>query len=194
MTGAKKMRAGYFALSRDKPDARRRTQPMLPHKSRKARSWTNEYVRHGTRTLLASLNISIGKVAAFVRDNRRSETFLKFLDHAVRSYKDQRIGVVLDNLNIHTNSAAKEWLIENPNVSFHFTPKHASWVNLIECFFSILTRQGLQQSVHKSGRELEKFLREYIREYNKRCGPFTWTKGPKKLKRIIELTKAHQAS
>jgi len=171
-----------------------RTQPMLPLKSKKPRSWTNEYVRHGTRTLLASLNISAGKVAAFVRDNRRFETFLQFMDHAVRPYKDKRIYVVLDNLNTHTNHAAQEWLKKNPNVSFHFTPKHASWVNLVECFFSILSRQGLQQAVHKSGRELERFLREFIREYNKRCGPFTWTKGPKKLKRIIQLTKEYQAS
>ena len=85
------------------------------------------------------------------------------MNHAVRPYKGKRICVVLDNLNTHTNAAAEEWLKSHPNVSFHYTPKHASWVNLIECFFSILTRQGLQQAVHKSGRELEKFLKEFIR-------------------------------
>jgi transposase len=171
-----------------------RTQPMLPLRSKKARSWTNEYVRHGTRTMLASLEIETGKVTAMVKNNRRSETFLAFMDVVVRQYTGKRLCVVLDNLNIHTNSAAQQWLKKHANVSFHYTPKHASWVNLIECFFSILTRQGLQQSVHKSGRALERFLREFIDQYNKHCGPFTWTKGPKKLKRIIELTKDYQAA
>jgi len=170
-----------------------RTQPMLPLRSKNPRSWTNEYVRHGTRTMLASLDIGTGKVTAMVRNNRRSETFLEFMDVVVRQYKGKRLCVVLDNLNVHTNTAAQQWLEKHPNVSFHYTPKHASWVNLIECFFSILTRQGLQQSVHKSGRALERFLREFVARYNQQCGPFTWTKGPEKLKRIIELTKEYQA-
>ena len=169
-----------------------RTQPMLPLKSKKVKSWTNEYVRHGTRTMLASLNISTGEVTAFVRDNRTSQTFLEFMDHVVKKNKNKRLCVVLDNLNTHTNAAAKQWLEKNPNVTFHYTPKHASWVNLVECFFSIMTKQALQHAVHKSGRQLERFLKEYVKEYNKNCGPFTWTKGPKKLKKIIKLTKEYQ--
>jgi transposase len=171
-----------------------RTQPMLPLKAKKPRAWTNEYVRHGTRTMLASLEIETGEVTAMVRNNRRSETFLEFMDIVAAKYKGKQLCVVLDNLNTHTNVAAQKWLKNNPKVSFHFTPKHASWVNLVECFFSILTRQGLQQSVHKSGRALERFLRDYVTQYNKQCGPFTWTKGPKKLKKIIGLTKEYQAA
>lgn len=171
-----------------------RTQPMLPLRAGKPRCWSNEYVRHGTRTLLAALNIQTGKVTAHVRDNRRSETFLEFMDALVASHPKQRLCVVMDNLNTHCNQAAQDWLTRHPRVSFHYTPTHASWVNLIECFFSILTRQGLQQSVHLSVRQLSKFLNHYIVHYNKTCGPFTWTKGPKKLKRIIELTKEFQAS
>ena len=76
--------------------------------------------------------------------------------------------------------------------SLHAT--HASWVNLVECFFSILTRTGLQQQVHKSGRALERFLKDFIKTYNENCGPFTWSKGPKKLSRIIQLTKLAQES
>ena len=171
-----------------------RTQPMLPLRSKTPRSWTNEYVRHGTRTMLASLEIETGKVTSMVKNNRRSETFLEFMNMVVNKYRNKRLCVVLDNLNIHTNDAAQQWLEKHPNVSFHYTPKHASWVNLIECFFSILTRQGLQQSVHKSGRALERFLKEFVEQYNKQCGPFTWTKGPGKLKRIIQLTKEYQAA
>lgn len=169
-----------------------RTQPMLPLRAKKPRSWSNEYVRHGTRTLLAALEIKTGKVTAHVCDNRRSETFLEFMDAVVASHGGQRLCVVMDNLNTHLNAAAMDWLARHPRVSFHYTPTHASWVNLVECFFSILTRQGLQQAVHLSAQELTRFLKDYIRAYNKTCGPFTWTKGPNKLKRIIELTKQYQ--
>lgn len=170
-----------------------RTQPMLGMSAKKPRCWSNEYVRHGTRTLLACLDVATGKVSAHVRKDRKSKTFLKFMDSVVRENKGKRLHVVLDNLNIHNNNkAAQQWLKDNPSVSFHFTPTHASWVNLIECFFSILTKQGLQQAVHQSGKELEDFLRLYIKEYNERCGPFTWTKGPDKLKSIIQLTERYQ--
>ena len=105
----------------------------------------------------------------------------------VKEYPNRRLAIVLDNLNTHTNEAARNWLKSRPLVSFHHTPTHASWANLIECFFSILIRQGLQQTVQQSGQEREHFLKNFIQEYNKRCGPFEWTKGPEKLRRIIEL-------
>ena len=169
-----------------------RTQPMIPLHAKKPRSWTNEYVRHGTRTMLAALNVATGTVQAHIKKQRTSKDFLGFMDDVVRSYKHQRLCVIMDNLNTHTNQAAKDWLSKHPLVTFHYTPTHASWVNLIECFFSIMTRQGLQQSVHKSARELTKFLKRYVEEYNQRCGPFVWTKGPEKLKGIIRLTKRFQ--
>lgn len=167
---------------------------MLPLRAKKARCWTNEYVRHGTRAVLASLEVKTGKVIAHVKQRRTSTDFLSFLDHVVDSYKGQRLCVILDNLNTHKNGEAQAWLKLHPNVTFHYTPTHASWANLIECFFSILTRQGLQQSVHKSGKELERFLKAYFAEYNQHCKPFTWTKGPDKLQRIIELTERFQAA
>ncbi len=170
-----------------------RTQPMLPLRAAKPRSWTNEYVRHGTRTLLASLDIASGRVIAHVRKRRTSKDFLAFLDAVVKEYADQRLYVGLDNLNTHANEAARKWLEAHRLVSFHYTPTHASWVNLIECFFSILTRQGLQQAVHQSAKELEQFLKTFIEVYNQRCGPFEWTKGPEKLRRIIELTEQWQS-
>lgn len=169
-----------------------RTQPMLPLAAGKPRTWSNEYVRHGTRALLASLDIATGEVVAQVTRDRKSATFLGFLDGVVAHYPGQRLCVVMDNLNTHTNKAAMEWLEAHPLVSFHYTPTHASWVNLVECFFSILTRTGLRQQVHKSGKALEGFLKQFVETYNKTCGPFTWTKGPEKLSRIIELTKLAQ--
>src|SRR6266849_8967483 len=135
-----------------------RTQPLLPLSAKKSRAWTNEYVRHGTQTLLAALEIATGKVIAHVRDRRTSVDFLGFLDEVVRSYPVRELHVVLDNLNIHKNDAAKQWLLRHPRVHFHYTATHASWMNMIECFFSILTKQALTHSVQRSTKDLKDFL------------------------------------
>ena len=156
-----------------------RTQPMVPIVHGNSRAWTNEYVRHGTRTMLASLDMSTGDVFAHLKPRRTSLTLLEFMDELAHKYKGQRLCVVLDNLNTHDNAATMEWLSRHPQITCHSTPKHASWTNLIECFFSIQTKQGLQ-------------LKSIVREYNKRCGPFVWTKGPEKLRKIIQLTKRLQ--
>ncbi len=169
-----------------------RTQPVSPPGPKKPRAWTNEYVRHGTKTLIASLDVASGEVFGHVTDRRTSKDFLHFMDDLAKKYAGRRLCVIMDNLNTHKNGAAQEWLARYPGVTFHYTPTHASWTNLIECFFSIMTRQGLQQAVHNSTKELAKFLKRYIREYNKRCGPFAWTAGPAKLRKIIRLTKRFQ--
>jgi transposase len=171
-----------------------RTQPLLPLRAKKPRAWTNEYVRHGTQTLLAALEIATGKVLAHVRDQRTTVDFLGFMDDVVRSYPVRELHVVLDNLNIHKNEAAKQWLLKHPRVHFHYTPTHASWMNMIECFFSILTRQALTQSVHRSKKDLKDFLLRYLKKYSENPTPFTWTKGPEQLQRIIEKTKEYQAA
>ena len=169
-----------------------RSQPVLPMRAGKPRMWSNEYVRHGTQTMLAAVDIATGKATTWVNKTRKSADFVTFMDQVVREYPGQRLYVVMDNLNTHKGDSAKEWLASHPQVSFHYTPTHASWVNLAECFFSILTRKGLQQAVHRSNRELVRFLKEFVEHYNKTCGPYIWTKGPEKLKKIIELTKSFQ--
>ncbi len=171
-----------------------RTQPLLPLRAKKPRAWTNEYVRHGTQTLLAALEIATGKVVAHVRDRRTTVDFLGFMDEVVKSYPVRELHVVLDNLNIHTNEAAKQWLLRHPRVHFHYTPTHASWMNMIECFFSILTRQALTHSVHRSKKDLKDFLIRYLKKYSEHPTPFTWTKGPERFQRIIEATKEYQAA
>lgn len=171
-----------------------RTQPLLPLRAKKPRSWTNEYVRHGTQTLIAALEIATGKVVAHIRNRRTSVNFLRFMNDVVRSYADHELHVVADNLNIHKNKALRRWLMRHPRVQFHYTPTHASWVNLIECFFSILSKQGLAHSVQRSKRDLKDLLHRFLENYNTTCGPFTWTKGPEQLQHIIETTKEYQAS
>ncbi len=169
-----------------------RTQPLLPLSAKKPRSWTNEYVRHGTQTLLAALEIASGQVVAHVKQRRTSVNFLRFMNDVVAAFPQRHLHVVVDNLNIHKNEAARRWLKKHPHVQFHYTPTHASWVNMIECFFSILGKQGLSQSVHTSKRPLKEFLLDYIAHKNENPTPFVWTKGPDKLQRIIETTKQYQ--
>src|SRR6266700_4167137 len=139
-----------------------RTQPLLPLSAKKPRSWTNEYVRHGTQTLLAALETATGKVVAHIRDRRTTLDFLSFMDDVLKSYPVRELHVVLDNLNIHKNEAAKQWLLRHPRVHFHYTPTHASWMNMIECFFSILTKQALTQSVQRSKKDLKDLLIRYL--------------------------------
>lgn len=170
-----------------------RTQPLLPLRAKKPRNWTNEYVRHGTQALLAALEIATGKVLAHVKQRRTSVNFLRFMEEVAAVFPERDLHVILDNLNIHKNEAARRWLRRHPRVHFHHTPTHASWVNLVECFFSILSRQGLSQSVHRSKRELKEFLLQFIENHNQTCTPFIWTRGPEHLQKIIETTKQYQA-
>src|SRR5712692_2198795 len=171
-----------------------RTQPGLPLRAKRPRTWTNEYVRNGTQALLAALEIATGRVIGHVKDRRTSANFLRFMNEVVAAFPTRELHIILDNLNIHTNAAAQRWLKRHPSVHFHHTPTHASWANLIECFFSILGKQGLSQRVDRSTKTLRAFLLEYLATYNATSGPFTWTKGPEQLKSIIEATKAYQAA
>jgi transposase len=171
-----------------------RTQPLLLLSAKKPRSWTKEYVRHGTQTLLAALEIASGQVVAQVKQRRTSVNFLRFLQDVVEAFPDREFHMVLDNLNIHKNEAARRWLKRHPQAHFHYTPTHACWVNMVECFFSILGKQGLSQSVHTSKRQLNEFLLSYIAHNNQNPKPFVWTKGPEKLQCIIEATKEYQAA
>ena len=170
-----------------------RTQPLLPLRAKQPRSWTNEYVRHGTQTLIAALEIATGKVVAHIRNRRTSVNFLRFMNEVVRAYPHRELRVAVDNLNIHKNEAARRWLSRHPQVRFHYTPTHASWLNLIECFFSILGKQALAHSVQRSKQDLKELLHRFLANYNETCNPFTWTKGPEQLQRIIETTKDYQA-
>jgi transposase len=171
-----------------------RTQPLLPLSAKRPRSWTNEYVRHGTQTLLAALEVASGQVVAHVKQRRTTVNFLRFLKDVIAAFPQRELHMILDNLNIHKNQAARNWLKRHPRVHFHYTPTHASWVNMVECFFSIMGKQALSQSVHTSKRQLKEFLLDYIARNNENPRPFVWTKGPEKLQRIIEATKQYQAA
>lgn len=115
--------------------------------------------------MIAALEIATGRVA-HVRNRRTSVNFLRFMNDVVRAYRNQELHVVVDNLNIHKNEAARRWLGRHKQVMFHYTPTHATWVNLIECFFNILSKQGLANSLQRSKQDLKDLLHRFLDNYN----------------------------
>jgi hypothetical protein len=122
-----------------------RTQPLLPMTFCKTEKRTHDYTRHGTTNLFAALNTATGEVVGRCFARRRTEEFLKFMDQVVAAQDGQEIHVVLDNLSTHSGSDIDQWLTKHPNVTFHFTPTGSSWLNQVEIWFGIITRQAIRR-------------------------------------------------
>jgi transposase len=137
------------------------------------RGVSHEYKRHGTTTLFAALNVLTGTVRGMHTQRRRREEFLAFMNDVVAAYPGQEVHVVLDNLSTH-KPKHDLWLARHPNVHFHFTPTHASWLNQVEVWFSILSRQALKHSSFGSAREVRDRIDAFIQAYNRDARPFRW--------------------
>src|SRR5215211_848908 len=119
-----------------------RTQKTLPMQPGQPERRTHDYVRHGTTTLFAALEVSTGKVTAVCRPRHRHQEFLVFLLHLARAYPDQGRDLVMDNYAAHKHPKVKAWLAANPRIHIHFTPTSGSWLNLVEIWFGIIERQA----------------------------------------------------
>ena len=139
------------------------------------RGFSHDYKRHGTTTLFAALDIITGEVKAGHYKRRRRTEFLDFMNRIVADYPDQEIHVILDNLSTH-KPKRDQWLARHKNVHFHFTPTHASWLNQVECWFSILTRCALRGASFTSPREVCDAIDRFIEAYNVKATPFEWRK------------------
>jgi len=135
--------------------------------------FAHEYKRNGTTTLFAALNIATGQIKAGHYKRRRRVDFLDFMNQLLAEYPDQDIHVILDNLNIH-KTRHDGWAEQHPRVHFHYTPTHASWLNQIELWFSILSRSALKGASFQSVRELRDAIDRFIDAYNPRAAPFQW--------------------
>jgi transposase len=111
-------------------------------------------------------------------DRHGKAEFLDFLKRVARAYPRRRLHIVLDNYHTHKHDDITHWLAKHPRVTLHFTPTSGSWLNLIEVFFSIITRQAIRRGSYDSVKELTAAIRTFIDSYNDRCQPFTWTKTP----------------
>src|SRR5215471_11061055 len=135
---------------------------------------SHDYKRHGTTTLFAALEVATGKIIAKHSKRRRRVEFLDFMNSLTAAFPNQKLHVILDNLNTHKKN--EDWLKAHPNVKFHFTPTSASWLNQVEVWFSILQGQSLSGASFTSLKQLEQHIDAYIKAYNDKAEPFVWTK------------------
>ena len=153
-----------------------RTQPILPLRPGLPARATHDYRRNGTATLFAALEIATGKVTDRCFDQHRHQEFLAFLKQVAVAYPRRELHIVLDNYGTHKHPVVRAWLERHPRIQLHFTPMGASWLNMVETFFSIITRQAIRRGSFRSVRELVAAIRRFIDAWNDRCEPFVWTK------------------
>lgn len=153
-----------------------RTQPLLPMTFGATEKRTHDYVRHGTTNLFAALDVGTGQVYGHCKPHpERGRTSWAFVKAAVKPHTGREVHVVLDNLSTHNTADVQEWLVQNPTVHFHFTPVGSSWLNQIENWFGIITRQSIRRGTFASVKALIDRIRDYITHWNSHAEPFVWT-------------------
>jgi len=153
-----------------------RTAPILPMRTGLPEKRTHDYVRHGTSTLFAALEVATGKVTAACRPRHRHQEFLRFLKQVARAYPTGELHLVMDNYATHKRPEVKAWLADNPRIHAHFTPTSGSWLNLVEVWFAIIDRQAIRRGTFGSVKDLNAKIRAFIDGWNDRAYPFVWTK------------------
>ena len=154
-----------------------RTQPLLPLAPGIPERRTHDYARHGTTTLFAALDIATGEVIGETHRRHRGVEFLKFLRTIeVNVPAELDIHLVMDNYGTHKTPAIKAWFARHPRFQVHFTPTSASWLNQVERWFATLTQKYLRRGTHRSTRQLEQAIRDYLAVHNANPKPFVWTK------------------
>lgn len=164
-----------------------RTQPLLPIEFDASEKRTHDYIRHGTTNLFAALNVGTGEVFGGCKPTRDGADFLAFLKSAVKPHDGKDIHVVLDNLSSHTTPEVVAGLQRNPHVRFHVTPIGSSWINQIEIWFGIITRQSIRRGTFSSVTVLIKQIRDYIDHWNSDPAPFIWTATADEILAKVEL-------
>jgi transposase len=172
-----------------------RTQPLLPMTPGQAERHTHDYVRHGTTSLFAALNVATGEVIGKCHRRHRHQEFLRFLEEIdAKTPKEPgvEIHLVLDNYATHKTAAVKRWFLRHPEYHLHFTPTSGSWLNLVERFFAAITARRIRRGVFRSVAALEAAIREYLEHHNASPKPFVWTADAdlilNRIKRVCERT------
>jgi transposase len=180
-----------------------RSQPGLPLKPGRAATMTHDDKRHGTTTLFAALDVASGFVVGECLPRHRAKEFLRFLRKIDRSTKKSlNLHLVLDNYGTHKTPEVKAWLAKHPRFHLHFTPKGASWMNLVERFFADLTTKRIRRGVFTSVGNLEEAIHDYLDHHNADPKPFVWTKKAetilakerRALEKLQSLSAGNQAS
>lgn len=154
-----------------------RTQPMLPMRPGQVERRSHDYKRHGTTSWFAALDVKTGLVIGECHRRHRSTEFRKFLDTIDQNVPASlEVHLILDNYGTHKTATIRSWLAKRPRFHVHFTPTSASWINLVERWFSTLTDKQIRRSAHRSVRELEAAIKSYLAITNESPKPFVWTK------------------
>jgi transposase len=154
-----------------------REQPVLPMMPGMPERCTHSYVRHGTTSLFAALDIATGFVIGKCYKRHRAAEFLDFLKQIdAQVPPDLDVHIIMDNYATHKTALVRSWLARRPHYHVHFTPTSASWINQVERWFAELTRKQLRRGVHTSTRQLEQDIRSFIDRHNDKPKPYRWTK------------------
>jgi putative transposase len=152
-----------------------RTQPMLPIGLGYVEGVTHDYVRHGTTTLFAALDIANGTVITQSKPRHRHQEFLTFLRHIDKNVPEElELHLVLDNYASHKHPKVKTWLLNHPRYHLHFTPTYSSWLNQVERWFGLITQRAIRRGSFGSVKELVQKIEQFVQAYNENCKPFMW--------------------
>jgi putative transposase len=168
-----------------------RTQPLLPMGLGYVEGVTHDYIRHGTTTLFAALDIANGQVLTQCKQRHRHQEFLQFLRHIDSNVPDELdVHLIVDNYATHKHVKVKAWLAKRPRFQIHFTPNYCSWLNQVERWFGIITQRAIRRGSFRSVKELVEKIEIFASNYNKNSKPFMWTATAdsifSKLKRLCE--------
>lgn len=153
-----------------------RTQPLLPMGLGYVEGVTHDYLRHGTTTLFAALDIATGHVISCCRRRHRHQEYLDFLKHIdVNVPKELEIHLVVDNYATHKHAKVKRWLAAHPRYQVHYTPTYASWLNQVEIWFNLITQRAIRRGTFKSVKELIAKIELFVQHHNRNTRPFIWT-------------------
>jgi transposase len=154
-----------------------RTSPVLPLRPGLPERRTHDYVRGGTTNLYVALDVASGHVIADMTERHRAVEFRRFLNQINRSVPEELdVHLVVDNVSTHKTPEIKKWLVRHPRFHLHFTPTYSSWINLVERWFAELTNKWLRRGTHRSTKELETSISEWIEHWNDEPKPFVWHK------------------
>ena len=179
----RRLKTRLFSVSKPSIQALARAQGYLKlPNGRTLTGHSHDYKRNGTTTLFAAFEVATGKVKGSHKKRRRRKEFLAFMNEIVADYPGRKIEVILDNLNTHKKNDA--WLKRHANVTFHYTPTRASWLNQVECWFSILQGQSLAGASFTSVAKLKEHINAFIETYNETAERFVWTKSKVHQRRV----------
>ncbi len=153
-----------------------RTAPILPLRPGLPEKATHDYKRNGTTSLFAALEVATGRVTDACYQRHTHAEFLDFLKLVAKAYPRVKLHVVADNYATHKHPKVQAWLDRNPRITMHFTPTSGSWLNMVEIFFGIITRQAIRRGTFTSVKDLITAIEAFIDGWNERCTPFVWTK------------------